>query len=560
MYNQNQINPSPDNRVQRAWRRWQHKLGAALTVVALTLVLSSAPAAQAMPIAFEAQINGSDCQLVDAITAANTDTATGDCNAGNPGADTIELLDNVTLFTAIGTTGTPPITSIITLNGNNFTIARDAGAPDFGILAVAAGGDLTLNATTITGGSFFPGAGINNALGGTLTLNNSTVSGNTADSGGNRGGGIVNSGTATLNNSTVSGNNAQFGGGIDNDGGVLTLINSTLRGNSALIGGGLATTTNPNGNVTLNNSTVSENTAILDNAGVFVTAGTMTLNNSTVSGNSGRGLGLSFALPTVMLNNSTVSSNTGGGIRNASVSGTLTLNNSIVANQAAGGDCVGPITSVGYNLDSDGSCGLTGAGDIPNGLADLGPLQVNAPGNTATHALGANSHAIDGGNCSGGTITVDQRGVSRPQGPACDSGAFELEQASNLPPNCAAVTASPNSLWPPNHAFKPITINGVSDPDGNPVTLSVTSIFQDEAVNALGSGNTAPDGQGVSSATAQVRAERVGGGDGRVYTIAFSANDGQGGSCTGTVQVGVPHNKKDTPVDGSALFDSTVTP
>jgi hypothetical protein len=112
-------------------------------------------------------------------------------------------------------------------------------------------------------------------------------------------------------------------------------------------------------------------------------------------------------------------------------------------------------------------------------------------------------------------------------------------------------------LWPANHKFKAITINGVADPDGDTVSLTVDSIFQDEAVNAPGSGNTTPDGQGVGTVTAQVRAERAGGGNGRVYHIRFTANDGQGGSCSGEVLVGVPHSNNGTAVDDGALYDST---
>jgi hypothetical protein len=67
-------------------------------------------------------------------------------------------------------------------------------------------------------------------------------------------------------------------------------------------------------------------------------------------------------------------------------------------------------------------CELDGAGDLH---ADplLGPLQLNAPGTTMTHAIGAGSPALD--RYTAGCPGVDQRGVSRPQGPACDAGAFE---------------------------------------------------------------------------------------------------------------------------------------
>ena len=66
---------------------------------------------------------------------------------------------------------------------------------------------------------------------------------------------------------------------------------------------------------------------------------------------------------------------------------------------------------------------------------------------------------------------------------------------------------------------------------------------------------------GIGTPTAQVRAERSGTdkvpGDGRVYHISFTATDEYGATCDGEVTVGVPHDKKDTPVDGGALYDST---
>ncbi len=131
----------------------------------------------------------------------------------------------------------------------------------------------------------------------------------------------------------------------------------------------------------------------------------------------------------------------------------------------------------------------------------------------------------------------------------------------NLKPDCAGATASPDTLWPPNHQFVAITVS-VTDPDGDPVTVTIDSIFQDESVNGQADGNTVPDGQGVGTSTAEVRAERSGKGDGRVYHIGFTADDGRGGTCSGEVLVGVPHDQGggSTPIDGGALFDSTVAP
>jgi hypothetical protein len=136
--------------------------------------------------------------------------------------------------------------------------------------------------------------------------------------------------------------------------------------------------------------------------------------------------------------------------------------------------------------------------------------------------------------------------------------------AANKPPVCTAAYADPGLLWSPNHQFVAIDILGVTDPDGDEVTITVNSIRQDEAVNAKGTGNTCPDGQGVGTSTAQVRAERAGppAGNGRVYQIGFTADDGAGGSCTGTVRVGVPHDKRPggTPYDDGPKYDSTTCP
>ncbi len=127
----------------------------------------------------------------------------------------------------------------------------------------------------------------------------------------------------------------------------------------------------------------------------------------------------------------------------------------------------------------------------------------------------------------------------------------------NLKPDCDGATASPDTLWSPNHQFEEITVD-VTDPDGDPVTVTVDSIFQDEPVLDEGTGNTCPDGQGVGTSTAEVRAERDGNANGRVYHIGFTADDGRGGTCTGEVQVGVPHDQSGTPpVDDGALHDST---
>jgi hypothetical protein len=102
-----------------------------------------------------------------------------------------------------------------------------------------------------------------------------------------------------------------------------------------------------------------------------------------------------------------------------------------------------------------------------------------------------------------------------------------------------------------------VTIEGVSDPDNDPLTVTIDAIQQDEPINGLGDGDTQPDGFGLGMATAELRAERSGTGNGRVYLIGFTASDDKQTSCSGIVTVGVPHDKKDIPVDDGGRYDST---
>ena len=136
-----------------------------------------------------------------------------------------------------------------------------------------------------------------------------------------------------------------------------------------------------------------------------------------------------------------------------------------------------------------------------------------------------------------------------------------VEIVPNQPPDCSEAYASVEELWPPNHKYMDIQIMGVTDPDGDPVTITITGITQDEPIDAIGKGdgNTTPDGMGVGTDTASVRAEREGTGNGRVYAISFTATDPVGAECSGTVTVCVPHDQRPGHecIDDGQDYDST---
>lgn len=136
-------------------------------------------------------------------------------------------------------------------------------------------------------------------------------------------------------------------------------------------------------------------------------------------------------------------------------------------------------------------------------------------------------------------------------------GVFAQSYISNESPVCDLAQAQPAALWSSDHAFNLININNVSDADGDAVTITVDEIYQDEPVHSRGIGITGPDGKGVGTNAAEVRAEYVLGGNGRQYRINFTAEDNRGGSCSGMVFVRVMKEKYDW---DWIIYDSTVSP
>jgi len=86
-----------------------------------------------------------------------------------------------------------------------------------------------------------------------------------------------------------------------------------------------------------------------------------------------------------------------------------------------------------------------------------------------------------------------------------------------------------------------ITVNYSVTDNCGPVTTSL-SVSSNEPINGTGDGDTSPDWVVVDAQHVQLRAERAGGGDGRIYTITIAATDSAGNTSTQNVTVTVPHN------------------
>ncbi len=128
----------------------------------------------------------------------------------------------------------------------------------------------------------------------------------------------------------------------------------------------------------------------------------------------------------------------------------------------------------------------------------------------------------------------------------------------NFPPDCSQARPSLSELWPPDGRMVPVDILGVTDPDGDRITIAYDSITQDEPLGGEGGARDCPDAR-ILAGRLELRAERAGQGNGRVYRVAFTASDGHGGTCQDTVTVGVPHDqgRGHVAVDDGQAFIST---
>jgi len=330
--------------------------------------------------------NAGTCTLRDAIAAA-----------GN--GDVVDFLADTTISLVSG--HTLELSRDIAISGQGHNVVIDGSHNSASALTVDVGASATIDHLLVRNVYVINDFGGGIANRGTLTLSNSTLVDNQAT----YGGGIYNAGTLTITNSTIADNHAPGGGaGIWNrPGSMVKLIDSTVSGNVGAWGGAIG---NLSGTVYVVNSTLYGNTAF-SGGGIRNWNGTVTLINSTLSGNVAE------------------IAECGASADVCSRYGSTTLANTIVADGCGGS----PPTDNGGNLDSGTSCGFNAASSKSNAHLELGNLGDNG-GPTLTILPGVGSAAIDAGIdaiCSADPVNAtDQRGMHRPEGSHCDSGAVEI--------------------------------------------------------------------------------------------------------------------------------------
>ena len=309
---------------------------------------------------------------------------------------------------------------------------------------------------------------------GTMTVQNLTASGGTA-------GGILSKGSVVLENSTLTNNTGGFSIQTALIPGAVQLFQSSITGGTSAIEAA--------GSVLLSQSTINNNHLQASPGGIQAAVesiATINLVNSTVTNNSAPD-GAIYGVNSVILTFSTVVENQltghcasrifgepseatvcGQGFEGANVNtgsgAELDSRSSVIAMPSSGANCAidGPTSSGGYNWTDDDSCGLGGGpGDVEDdqgspGLAALadngGPTLTRLPttGSPLIDRIPSNQSpcAVQVGDAKFGLAPsqlVDQRAVTRPQGPACDIGAVEVVPGNPNELPTVTVTAGPDT-------------------------------------------------------------------------------------------------------------------
>ena len=272
-----------------------------------------------------------------------------------------------------------------------------------------------------------------------------------------------------------------------------------------------------------------------------------TLDGSPFGGNTS-----SISVPTGSLStgNHTVVVTTTGACGSASQSATLTVNaNTTTTDPPDRSVCQGSTTS--FTTTASGTGPFTfvwkkGVTVLTTGSFG-GRVTITNTATTSTLTI-TNVQAGDAG-----AYTVETTG-------ACGTASQSSNLAVNSTPPGIVLNGNNIQLWPPNHSYHTINITDLvasaSSCDGtvNLNSVVIDTVTSDEVENGNGDGNTNNDIViSCNRKSVQLRAERDGSGDGRVYTITFKVTDSFGASSTVTAKVTVPKNQNGSPAVDSGV-------
>jgi hypothetical protein len=169
---------------------------------------------------------------------------------------------------------------------------------------------------------------------------------------------------------------------------------------------------------------------------------------------------------------------------------------------------------------------------------------------------------------TGECLCVDSLMVSLTVSDGFDSTTCEaVVRIDDQRPPVIVMREDPYLVWPPNHKYQNVTpqmmIVSAEDACGNPIDLStalVVEVRSNEPDDATGDGSTINDVKVACPNGLKLRAERMGGGDGRLYTIVYRVFSENGVSADGEGRVVVPHDSSGKKAPDNSYTAYTVTP
>ena len=516
---------------------------------------------------------GGGTVTINNTTFENTAANGGDSGTGGNGANPGGGADGGGLY-SLGN---------VTLTNSTFHLAGAAGGDGgdaFG--STCLGGHMAGDGGGARGGAIF-------ADGGTMIINTATFANNFAE-GGNGGDGGQTDGGLNCGNHGAGG--LAYGGAITNNAATVNMKHGTISLNNAQAG-----------NTGVNQGGANKPPRLVAEGaggGIRVGPASVTLENTIIAGNTAaNGLGDTTGAPTPGPNVDGAVTSNGHNLLGVATdatgftgTGDQTGANPMLAALAdnggptqtmaltAGSPAIDAGVAAGASFDQRGRPRTYDDPGVANAATsdgtDIGafelqplcsltcPTDISVPNDTGLCGAVVNYTEPSGEGC--GRVSCDY-----PSGSTFPVGETTVTCTSSVGPTCSfKVTVSDTeapvvttngetiTLWPPNHKYKTVQVSdlvaGASDNCDASVNLGSVQISQvtsDEAENGNGDGNTFNDIViAADCRSVQLRSERSGNGNGRVYTITFKVTDASGNFSTATVKVTVPLSQ-----NGSAAVD-----
>lgn len=226
----------------------------------------------------------------------------------------------------------------------------------------------------------------------------------------------------------------------------------------------------------------------------------------------------------------TVSASSSSATTGTSVTYTLTVSNAGPTSASAvtvADDLPAALTFVSCASTGTGTCGGSG-----NHVTVTFPSLASGASQTIT-LLTTLGCALADGTAVSNAATVSSA-TADPNG--SNDTATASVTASNPPPAIDGLSPSTSLLWPPNHKMVPVTVSYTASDNCTAAPGCTLAVTCNEPL-------AAGDVVIVDAHHVQLRAERVGSGSGRTYTIAVTCTDAVGGASTRTATVDVPHDQ-----------------